>query len=277
VLLGKRQCGQRGPNLFQRRRTRCPQRDFIHPRPVQSLPPLRAFLREEGIDTDIEPRRPCHIGSAHEVAREDARRRALRAATTRYGSLGRTEAKSHRFVLSYHTRMSPLLGYEHRNAASVSEQRPIRPLEEVHRPGYNRRLALISPSRVLWRMKITGIVTAENRPLIRKLFDGPYRLRLPLGMTLMLESLRPYDHMGLGLAPSRSVCPEKWRRSREHPLFLWWMSDLGTLTFKCRPPPPVPPNVRDEAASPIPSRKRLRPAYLESVPSTIASLSVTNF
>jgi len=29
------------------------------------------------------------------------------------------------------------------------------------------------------------------------------------------------------------------------------------------PPPPVPPNVRDETTSPIPSRKRLRPAYLE--------------
>jgi len=99
---------------------RGPQRDFIHPRPVQSLPPLRAFLRNEGIDTDIEPPQQCLVRATHEVAREEARRRAIRAAPTRF---------------------SPLLGYESRNAPSLAEHRTIQPLDEVYMPGYNRRLA----------------------------------------------------------------------------------------------------------------------------------------
>ena len=81
--------------LFPHCRPRYPQRDAIYPRPVQSLPPLRAFLRNEGIDTDIEPRQPCLIGATHEVAREEARRRALRAAVTRYGFVEYTKAQSH--------------------------------------------------------------------------------------------------------------------------------------------------------------------------------------
>jgi hypothetical protein len=76
-------------------RPRVPQRDFIYPRPVQSLPPLRAFLRNEGIDTDIEPRQQCLVRATHEVAREEARRRAIRADPTRYVSLEHTEASSH--------------------------------------------------------------------------------------------------------------------------------------------------------------------------------------
>ncbi|KAN0126782.1 hypothetical protein V8E52_000422 [Russula decolorans] len=100
---------------------RGPQRDFIHPRPVQSLPPLRAFLRNEGIDTDIEPPQQCLVRATHEVAREEARRRAIRAAPTRF---------------------SPLLGYESRNAPSLAEHRTIQPLDEVYMPGYNRRKSL---------------------------------------------------------------------------------------------------------------------------------------
>jgi hypothetical protein len=87
--------GRDNHNLFPHCRPRYPQRDAIHPRPVQSLPPLRAFLRNEGIDTDIEPRQPCPIGATHEVAREEARRRALRAAATRYGFVEHTKAQSH--------------------------------------------------------------------------------------------------------------------------------------------------------------------------------------
>ncbi len=60
------------------------QRDLIYPRPVQTLPPLRAFLRNEGINADIETRHPQLTGTVHEVAREEARRRALKAAATRY-------------------------------------------------------------------------------------------------------------------------------------------------------------------------------------------------
>jgi hypothetical protein len=79
----------------QRYRPRGPQRDFVYPRPVQSLPPLRAFLRNEGIDTDIEPRQQSPVSATHEVAREEARRRAIRATATRYVSLEHTEAPSH--------------------------------------------------------------------------------------------------------------------------------------------------------------------------------------
>jgi hypothetical protein len=100
---------------------RSPQRDFIYPRPVQSLPPLRAFLRNSGIDTDIEPRHHGLISATHEIAREEARRRAVRAATAR-----------------------PLLDYEHRNGASLAEYSTVQPLDDVYRPGYNRRLGFIS-------------------------------------------------------------------------------------------------------------------------------------
>jgi hypothetical protein len=62
---------------------RRPQRDLIHPCPVQSLPPLRAFLRNKGINADIDARRPQLVGTAHEAAREEARRRALKAPATR--------------------------------------------------------------------------------------------------------------------------------------------------------------------------------------------------
>ncbi|KAH9006757.1 hypothetical protein EDB86DRAFT_4933 [Lactarius hatsudake] len=62
---------------------RRPQRDLIHPQPAQSLPPLRAFLRDEGINADIDARHPQFVGTAHEAAREEARRRALKAAATR--------------------------------------------------------------------------------------------------------------------------------------------------------------------------------------------------
>jgi hypothetical protein len=79
----------------QHYRPRGPQRDFIYPRPVQSLPPLRAFLRNEGIDTDIEPRQQRLVSATHEVAREEARRRAIRATATRYVFLEHTEASSH--------------------------------------------------------------------------------------------------------------------------------------------------------------------------------------
>lgn len=77
-------------------RPRYPHRDTIYPRPVQSLPSLRDFLRNEGIETDIEPRQPCRIDATHENAREDARRRAIRSATTRYGFPGHAKAQSHR-------------------------------------------------------------------------------------------------------------------------------------------------------------------------------------
>jgi hypothetical protein len=59
------------------------QRDLIHPCTVQSLPPLRAFLRNEGINADIDACRPQLVGTAHEVAREEARRRALKSPATR--------------------------------------------------------------------------------------------------------------------------------------------------------------------------------------------------
>lgn len=72
------------------------QRDLIHPYPVRSLPPLRAFLRNEGINADIETRHPQLVGNAHETAREEARRRALKAAATRR-----------------YSRSSPPPGYEH--------------------------------------------------------------------------------------------------------------------------------------------------------------------
>lgn len=76
----------------QHYRPRGPQRDFIYPRPVQSLPPLRAFLRNEGIDTDVVPRQQTLVSATHEVAREEARRRAIRAAPTRCVYLEHTEA-----------------------------------------------------------------------------------------------------------------------------------------------------------------------------------------
>jgi len=86
----------RDTHLFPHCRPRYPQRDTIYPRPVQSLPPLRAFLRNEGIDTDIEPHQPCRIDSSHEIAREQARWRAIRAATTRYGHPEHAKSLSHR-------------------------------------------------------------------------------------------------------------------------------------------------------------------------------------
>lgn len=89
---GKCRRGRDNHYLFSHRRPRYPQRDAIYPRPVQSLPPLRAFLRNEGIDADIEPRQPCLVGATHEVAREEARRRAVRAAATRYGFVEYTKA-----------------------------------------------------------------------------------------------------------------------------------------------------------------------------------------
>ena len=59
------------------------QRDLIHPYPTQSLPPLRAFLRNKGINADIDACRPQLLGTAHEAAREEARRRALKAPAMR--------------------------------------------------------------------------------------------------------------------------------------------------------------------------------------------------
>jgi hypothetical protein len=131
-------------NLFPHCRPRYPQRDAIHPRPVQSLPPLRAFLRDEGIDTEIEPRQPCLIGATHEVAREEARRRALRAAATRYGFVETHLNPVSLPLPSCHARVGPVLGYEHRNGASVDGQSTVRALDEGCRMGHNRRLALIS-------------------------------------------------------------------------------------------------------------------------------------
>lgn len=90
----QRRCRRHSHNP-QHYRPRGPQRDFIYPRPVQSLPPLRTFLRNSGIDTDIEPRQPSLVSATHEVAREEARRRAIRATATRYVSLEHTEAPSH--------------------------------------------------------------------------------------------------------------------------------------------------------------------------------------
>ncbi|KAI9513339.1 hypothetical protein F5148DRAFT_1319097 [Russula earlei] len=195
---------------------RCPQRDFINPRPVQTLPPLRAFLREEGIDADIEPRQPRFIGATHEIAREEARRRALRPVATRC-----------------HTRMNPLLGYEHRGTFAY-EQPTIHSPDDVRRPGY---------SRSGWGT--TGIVIAENLHRTRELPDDQYHYRLLVGTTVLHESLsHPYDHMDLDSAQSKSV---------------WW----GDINLLYRPLPPVPPTVRNEVVSPILSRKRPLPAYLE--------------
>ena len=70
--------------MFRLYSPRRPQRDLIHHCPVQSLPPLRAFLRNKGINADIDARRPQLVGIVHESAREEARRRALKAPATRY-------------------------------------------------------------------------------------------------------------------------------------------------------------------------------------------------
>ena len=129
----------------------------------------------------------------------------------------------------------------------------------------------------------TGITSSENRRrLIPKLVDGPCRRRLLLGTTVMRERLlHPYDHMGLE-APSRNVCPEKWKRSCEYfPVFTVGRQ-WGDVNFLCRPPfpppppPLVPPAARDQTVSPIPSRgrKRPRPVYLELVPLTTTFFSL---
>lgn len=89
-------CCGRNTHVFPHCRPRYPQRDTIYPRPVQSLPPLRAFLRNEGIDTAIDPRQPCRIDATHEIAREEARRRAIRAATARYVLPEQSRAQSRR-------------------------------------------------------------------------------------------------------------------------------------------------------------------------------------
>lgn len=186
---------------------RGPQRDFIYPRPVQSLPPLRAFLRNEGIDTDIEPRQQCLVRATHEVAREDARRRAIRAAPTR-----------------------PLLGYEYRNVASLAEHQTIQPMDEVYRPGYNRRnrdFRESSPYQKVVRRSIQSSSSASGDDChARKTFS----------------SLRPCG--------SRVGTVEE-RMSRE------------VETFVPPPPLPTPFTLRDETISPIPSRKRPRPAYFD--------------
>lgn len=70
--------------MFRLYSPRRPQRDLIHSHPVQSLPPLRAFLRNEGIDADIGNRLPQVVGASREAAREEARRRDLKAAAKRY-------------------------------------------------------------------------------------------------------------------------------------------------------------------------------------------------
>jgi hypothetical protein len=138
----QRQC-RRDCHNVQHYRPRGPQRDFIYPRPVQSLPPLRAFLRNEGIDTDIEPRQQRLARPTHELAREEARWRAIRAAPTRYVFLDHTQASSHYPPLLSYKKFSPLLGYEYRNAPSLAEHRTIQPLDEVYRPGYYTRLVFI--------------------------------------------------------------------------------------------------------------------------------------
>jgi len=157
--------GQENHNLFPHCRPRYPQRDAIYPRPVQSLPPLRAFLRDEGIDTDIDPRQPCFIGATHEVAREEARRRALRAAATRYGFV---ESLVSLPLLSCHARMGPVLGYEHRNGASVDGQSTVRALDEGCRMGHNRRLALIFSVWCSSERGTTGTIAENRRHLTRK-------------------------------------------------------------------------------------------------------------
>jgi hypothetical protein len=73
---------------------------------------------------------------------------------------------------------------------------------------------------------ITGAVIAENSHRTRGSLDDPCRRRLQSETTYMHERLsHPYDHMDLGSALSKSVCPEKWRRSREQFLHL----QVGTL------------------------------------------------
>ncbi|KAI0307107.1 hypothetical protein B0F90DRAFT_1813915 [Multifurca ochricompacta] len=94
---------------------RCPQRDFIYPRPVQSLPPLRAFLRDEGIDTEIELPQPPLVGASHDGAGEEACRRALRVTATRYGR---------------HIKISPLLDHELRSSTSIDEHPRVQSLDE---------------------------------------------------------------------------------------------------------------------------------------------------
>lgn len=84
--MSQRECptkrsGRVAYSIFRLYSPRRPQRDLCHPHPVQSLPPLRAFLRNEGIDADIDARL---VGTTHGAAREEARRRALKAAATRY-------------------------------------------------------------------------------------------------------------------------------------------------------------------------------------------------
>jgi hypothetical protein len=146
----QRQCRRDGHNP-QHYRPRGPQRDFIYPRPVQSLPPLRAFLRNEGIDTDIEPRQQRLVSATHEVAREEARRRVLRAAPTRYVFLEHTEASSH---------YSPLARFLDTN----TEMPPLSPSTERSSP---------------WT-KCTGQDTTEGWPLYPQfsaLVDGNHRSR----------------------------------------------------------------------------------------------------
>lgn len=89
------------------------QRDLPYPRPVQSLPPLRAFLRNEGINADIETRHSQLIGTAHEAAREEARRRALKAAATRYVFSDLLTPLVSPSTLSRYSRSSPPPGHEH--------------------------------------------------------------------------------------------------------------------------------------------------------------------
>ncbi len=68
----------------------------------------------------------------------------MRAAATRYVFFEYTEASSHCPPSVVILKFSPLLGYEHRNGASLSEYPMVQPLDEMYRPGHNRRFAFIS-------------------------------------------------------------------------------------------------------------------------------------
>ena len=250
-------------------RPRCPQRDFIHPRPVQSLPSLREFLRTEGIATDIEPRQEGLISATREVAREEAMRRALRAAATRYVFLECNRSVVSLSTLSSHTRIGPLHGYEPRNGTSLAEYPAFQPLNEVCRPASNRRWALYSWFSAL----VDG--THRNRDCRE---SSPYqkvaRRSMPSLPTASGDDCRVRKSPSC-LRPRVGTVEE--RMSREVETFTCVFPEFkvgGGVDFLFRSPPPLPApfTLRDEAVSPPPSRKRPRPTYLELVPSVIASL-----
>ncbi len=120
-------------SMFRLYSPRRPQRDLIYPRPVQSLPPLRAFLRNEGINADIDARHPQLVGTTHEAAREEARRKALKAAATRYVFSELLVPLVSPSTLSRYNRSSPPPDHEH--------EQLVHPFGGVRMSGCHNRLA----------------------------------------------------------------------------------------------------------------------------------------